>query len=97
MGVTVGSVTAALRQQDGLTPTSGALILSVQTGSPAEAAALQVNDVIVSFDGTVIQSPEDLTAAIHPLRPGDQATVGFYRGAKRMQVKVTLGARPSDG
>jgi S1-C subfamily serine protease len=97
MGVTVGSVTAALRQQDGLTPTAGALILSVQAGSPAAAAALQVNDVIVSFNGTSIQSPEDLTAAIHPLKPGDQATVGIYRGAKKLEVKVTLGARPSDG
>jgi S1-C subfamily serine protease len=97
IGVTVGSVTAALRQQDGLTPMSGALILSVQSGSPAEAASLQVNDVIVSFNGTAIKSPEDLTAAIHPLKPGDQATVGIYRGANKMQVKVTLGARPSGG
>ena len=52
----------------------------MQPGSPAEKAALQVNDVIVSFNGTAIQSPDDLTAAIHPLKPGDQVTVGDLPG-----------------
>jgi S1-C subfamily serine protease len=97
IGVTVGPVTPTLQQQDHLTPSSGALVLSVQPGSPAEQAALQVNDVIVSLNGTTIQSPANLTAAIHPLKAGDRVTVGFYRGSDRRTVGVTLGARPSGG
>ena len=87
IGVTVGPVTPTLQQQDHLTPSSGALVLSVQPGSPAEKAALQVNDVIVSLNGTTIQSPADLTAAIHPLKPGDQVPLGIYRGSDRMTVR----------
>ena len=71
IGVTVGPVTPALQQADHLTPSSGALIISVEPGSPAQRSGLQVDDVIVSFNGTAIQSPDDLTAAIHPLKPGD--------------------------
>jgi putative serine protease PepD len=97
IGVTVGTVTPALQQQDNLTPSSGALVLSVQPGSPAEMAALQVNDVIVSFNSTTIQSPSDLTAAIHPLKPGDRVSLGVYRGSNRMTVPVTLEARPTGG
>jgi putative serine protease PepD len=97
IGVTVGPVTPALQQQDNLTPSSGALVLSVQPGSPAESAALQVNDVIVSFNGTAVQSPSDLTAAIHPLKPGDRVSLGVYRGSNRMTVPVTLEARPTGG
>ena len=97
IGVTVGPVTPALQQQDQLTPASGALVLSVQPGSPAKQAALQVNDVIVSLNGTTIQSPGDLTAAIHPLKAGDHVILGFYRGSSRRNVDVTLGARPSGG
>ena len=97
IGVTVGPVTPALQQQDDLTPSSGALILAVQPGSPADTASLQVDDVIVSFNGVTIQGPDDLTAAIHPLRPGDRVTLGIYRGSRRLTVGVTLGARPSGG
>jgi S1-C subfamily serine protease len=97
IGVTVGPVTPTLQQQDHLTPSSGALVLSVQPGSPAEQAALQVNDVIVSLNGATIQSPANLTAAIHPLKAGDHVTVGIYRGSSRRTVGVTLGARPSGG
>ena len=83
IGVTVGAVTPALQQQDHLTPSSGALITSVQPGSPAEKAALQVNDVIVSLNGTTIESPADLTTAIHPLTPGDHVALRLYRGSPR--------------
>ncbi|HEY7915937.1 MAG TPA: trypsin-like peptidase domain-containing protein [Acidimicrobiales bacterium] len=97
IGVTVGQITPALQHRDQLTPSSGALILSVQPGSPAQQAALQVDDVIVSLDGKAIQSPGDLTAAIHPLKPGDHVIVGIYRGSSRRNVDVTLGARPGGG
>jgi S1-C subfamily serine protease len=97
IGVTVGPVTPALQQQDDLTPSSGALVLLVQPGSPAAKAGLQVDDVIVSFNGTSIQSPNDLTSAIHPLKPGDSVTLGVYRGSDKMSVPVTLEARPSGG
>jgi len=97
IGVTVGPVTPALQQQDHLTPSTGALILSVQTDSPAEKAALQVNDVIVSLNGTPITSPDDLHAAIHPLKPGDQVALGIYRGSTKMTVSVTLGVLPAGG
>ena len=97
IGVTVGPVTPTLQQQDDLTPSSGALVLLVQPGSPAAKSGLQVDDVIVSFNGTSIQSPNDLTAAIHPLKPGDDVTLGVYRGSNRMSVPVTLEARPTGG
>ena len=97
MGVTVQTVTVAIQQQDHLTPSSGALVASVQAGSPAAKAGLQVNDVIVSVNGTTIATAEDLTAALHPLSPGDHVSVGIYRGSAQKTVDVTLGARPSGG
>ena len=97
MGVIVGSVTPAVKQADHLTPSSGALVISVESGSPAQKAGLRVNDVIVSFNGATIQSPDDLTAAIHPLAPGDHVEVGVYRGTAQLKVGVTLGARPATG
>ncbi len=97
IGVTVSAITPNLQQEDGLTPSSGALITSVQPGSPASTAGLQADDVIVRFNAMPIASPDALTAAIHPLKPGDRVTLGIYRGTRKKTVVVTLGARPSDG
>jgi S1-C subfamily serine protease len=97
IGVTVGPVTPTLQQVDHLTPSAGALIISVQAGSPAQRSGLQVDDVIVAFNGTSIQSPQGLTGAIHPFKPGDHVTITVYRGTRRLEVGVTLGARPGGG
>jgi S1-C subfamily serine protease len=97
MGVTVTTVTSVVQQEDGLTPSSGALVVSVEPGSPAETAGLRSDDVIVSLNGTTIATADDLTAALHPLSPGDHVTLGIYRGPQQMTLNVTLGARPSGG
>ena len=52
LGVDITTLTPALRQQYGFTPTSGAVILSVVSGSPAAKAGLVQGDVIVDIDGT---------------------------------------------
>ena len=56
LGVDITTLTPALRQQYGFTPTSGAVILSVVSGSPADKAGLVQGDVIVNIDGTAITS-----------------------------------------
>jgi len=97
IGVTVGDVTPQLRQQDHLSASSGALVTSVEPGSPAQASDVHVNDVIVEFDQDAITSPQALTSAIHPLKPGTHVILGIDRGSARISLGVTLGARPTDG
>jgi serine protease Do len=95
--VTVGAVTPALKQQLHLTPSSGALVTTIEPGSPAQSSSLRVNDVIVKLNQTAIESPVDLTTAIHGLKPGDHVTLALYRGSALLSLGVTLGARPTGG
>lgn len=97
LGVTVGPVTEAIRQLEHLTPSSGAVVLGVEPASPAATAGIDTGDVVVSFDGTPVASPEGLIAAVHPHAPGDHVRVGLYRGATLLSVEVTLGADPAGG
>jgi S1-C subfamily serine protease len=97
MGVSVQSVSPSLQQQDHLTPAAGALVNSVQAGSPADQAGLKTNDVIVSLNGTPISTATALTTALHPLNPGDVVKVGIYRGSAQQTVSLTLGTNPSAG
>ncbi len=74
---------------------SGALVQSVQKGTPAEKAGIRggtVNgsvengqvavggDIIVSIDGQAVNSSEDLANDISSKKPGDTVTVGLMRG-----------------
>jgi S1-C subfamily serine protease len=97
IGVSVQSVSPALQQQDHLTPAAGAVVNSVQAGSPADQAGLKANDVIVSLNGSPISTASGLTTALHPFNPGDVVKVGFYRGSAQQTVSVTLGTNPAAG
>ena len=56
----------------------GAFVYSVEDGSPAAAAGLQLGDVITAIDGTEITSLEDLTAAQKGYAAGDTSTPVSY-------------------
>ena len=76
-----------------VTFTPGALINVVGRGSPAEAAGLRSNDVIVEFGGKAIDAYRRLTAAVALLRPGEKVKVVFMRQGKRGEAVATLGAQ----
>jgi S1-C subfamily serine protease len=97
MGVTVKTVSTALQQQDHLTPATGALVTSVQSGSPADQGGLKANDVIVSLNGTAIPTATSLTTALAPLNTGDVVKVGIYRGSAQQTLDITLGTNPAGG
>ena len=63
LGATIGTLTSGMAQQYRYDISQGAFVYSVEDGSPAAAAGLQLGDVITAIDGTEITSLEDLTAA----------------------------------
>ena len=70
LGVDISTLTPALRQQYGFTPTQGAVVLSVVSGSPAAKAGLVQGDVIVDINGTPITSAETLQNAVQKYKSG---------------------------
>jgi putative serine protease PepD len=95
LGVYVTDETVQLQQQYGLQPSSGALVESVATGSPADQAGVQSGDVIVAFDGSAVSSAQDLTAAVRKASPGQSAQVTLWRGQQKLTVTVTLSSAPA--
>jgi S1-C subfamily serine protease len=91
LGVDITTLTPALRQQYGFTPTQGAVILSVVPGSPADKAGLVQGDVIVTIDGKAITSAEDLQKAVQAGKPGQTITITYYVGNSKRTANVTLG------
>jgi putative serine protease PepD len=91
LGVDITTLTPALRQQYGFTPTSGAVVLSVVAGSPAAKAGLVQGDVIVDINGTAITSSEDLQKAIQNAKPGQSVSITYYVGDSKRTTTATLG------
>jgi S1-C subfamily serine protease len=91
LGVDITTLTPALRQQYGFTPTTGAVILSVVSGSPAGKAGLVQGDVIVNIDGTNITSSDDLQKVVQNAKAGQSVSITYYVGNSKRTTTATLG------
>jgi serine protease Do len=72
----------------------GALIQDVVDGSPAGAAGLQQEDVVVELDGIAIERPSQLQLLIAQHRPGEEVSVRFYRDGEVQDATIRLGVAP---
>ena len=75
--------------------TSGAVVNSVVSGSPADKGGLVAGDVITAIDGHAVRNADDLTAQVAAHRPGEKVTLSVTHGGGTKTVDVTLGVRPS--
>jgi S1-C subfamily serine protease len=93
LGVSVVDVTPSLAATYSLPVEAGAGVAAVTSGSPADQAGLQVNDIIVQVGDVTINNSGDLLQALTQYQAGDKVTVVFYRGNQKQQVDVTLAQR----
>ncbi len=78
-------------------PETGALILTVEPGSPAEAAGLEPGDVLMSIDNQDI-GPATLAEVLQQYRPGDEAYITWWaRSIREIErgVRVQLMRGPN--
>jgi len=72
---------------------SGALIVGVQSGSPAAAAGITAGSVVTRVGATNITSAADLGTAIKSHRPGERISITWTtQGGVAHTATVTLGA-----
>ena len=74
----------------GLKVNSGVRITAVGADSPAAKAGLQVNDVIVKYDGQDITYVQQLIDAINQSQIGQSVDVAYYRGTVEQTVTIVL-------
>jgi putative serine protease PepD len=74
----------------------GTEIQSVEPGTPAASAGLQVGDVIVGIDGNPVSGQADLGRAIRAAGPGGTIKLTITRGGAKQDITVTLATRPAN-
>lgn len=97
LGVRVVALDDRMRKELGTSVREGVVIQSVDFASPAEKAGLPVGGIIVAVDGRLVESPEDLVAAIRTARPGQKIEITYYHDRIAHRKSVTLAAAPAAG
>ena len=88
LGITTQTVPASVAQYYNMV--EGAYVYSVNAGSCAEKAGLQIGDIITAVGGKAVASSDALKAALRSFAPGDTTELTVYRGGKTVTVTVTL-------
>lgn len=94
LGVTVQPVSEDAAKKLGLDRPRGAQVIQVVVGSPADKAGLEIDDVILSFNGKELQDSNELPLMVSSFGVGKKATLEVARGKERMTREILLGERP---
>ncbi|HOE10331.1 MAG TPA: Do family serine endopeptidase [bacterium] len=100
LGVGITAVGEEVAKHENLENQDGALVNSVQDGTPAKEAGIQVGDIVIELNGEKIKGPSELQLKIAAITPGEKATLTILRhdgdSYKEKKIQVTIGTRPSN-
>jgi serine protease Do len=96
LGVQIQDVTRELAESFGMKKPQGALVSKVLPKSPAEAAGLQVGDIITDYNKQEIISSSSLPPLVGATKIGDSATLKLIRQGQSKEVQVKIGTLPEE-
>ncbi|MDB5762222.1 MAG: DegQ family serine endoprotease [Herminiimonas sp.] len=96
IGVQAQELTSELAASFGLKDISGALVVMLEKGGPADKAGILPGDVIRAFDGKPVQTSADLARLVAGTKPGATVTVDVWRKGVSKPVQVTVAELPPD-
>jgi len=90
IGVSIDEVTKDVAESIGLGKAQGAMVRSVEAGSPGEKAGVEAGDIITRFDGKAIEKPSDLPRLVGNTKPGTKSTLTVFRRGNSRDLSVTI-------
>jgi serine protease Do len=73
---------------------TGAIVMSVDDGSPADRGGLRAGDVIVEIDGQAVADTRELSARTESTPPGTPVKVTIFRDGKKQTRRVVIEEQP---
>jgi len=96
LGVDIADITADRLGALKLKEEEGVEVTMVDQDAPAGKAGLKEHDVILSINGTAVESKTQLQRMIHETPPGRVITLVLSRDGQPLTIKVQLGDRRSE-
>ena len=95
IGVSMTDNSPRAAERFDLAAETGALIIEVAPGSPADNAGIEPFDVITGFGDRTIETTDHLGQAVLDSSPGDQIIVDVVRGQQELELELMVGERPA--
>ena len=95
LGVQIQDVNRQLAESFGMDRPHGALVAKVIPGGPAEKAGIQIGDIIVEFDGHVIETSGELPPIVGMTAIDKQSSLKIIRQGDKEDLTVKVGLLPA--
>jgi len=91
IGIAIQPVTKELARSFKLDDATGAIIINVEKGGPAEKGGVHVGDVVLEWNGERIDEPNELPRLVAAAKPGSLAHMAIWRDGKRQTLELRVG------
>ena len=91
LGVRIQDVTKEIAEVENLEKPMGALVASVADNSPSAKAGVKAGDIILEFDGVIINEMKELPTIVAKTAVGKKVKVKIWRNKKEIIKTITLG------
>ncbi|GAA5098998.1 DegQ family serine endoprotease [Wohlfahrtiimonas larvae] len=92
LGVQIQDVSADLAKTFKLDKPQGALVSSIVPNGPASKSDLKVGDLILAFNGKIIEKSSELPVLVSRAKVNDKAELEVLRNGKKQVIKVEIKA-----
>lgn len=96
LGVVIGAVTPKRSEELGVAPNQGVVVDQIMDDSPAARSGLQVNDVVLSFDGTATKRIADLQEIVERSGADSKHKLKILRDGKPLELQVVVELMPEN-
>jgi len=91
LGVRIQYVTKEIAEVEKLDKPRGALVVSVAEGSPSGKGGIKAGDIILEFDGKLINEMKELPLIVAQTEVGKTVEVKIWRSQREVIKKIKLG------
>ncbi|MFN8605941.1 MAG: S1C family serine protease [Vulcanimicrobiota bacterium] len=75
---------------------SGAMVISLEAGSPAGQAGVHLGDILVELDGVPTCGTQEVLRELHLRQAGQVVKARWIRAGQEIELRIELGERPGE-